>query len=324
MRRRVASTAGNALARRASLTECGSQRRAFPRRGVAGSIPAGAPFRRSGFTLLANAAESGRTHPECPARRTGYPLPRKSGSPQLVSMIHPQAVRMRTHVSCSGREWRSWDDVNLVPHRLPRMWHGRGDARLVVAADREPRVVPALSLLARAIRVPYPIVLVLGGLPLAFIPGIPEVELDPELVLVIFLPPLLYAAAFFANARKSRQMPGRLAVGLPSGPVHDGSRGPRRPLHRRRLAVGGGVHARCNCLPDRSGRGHGDLPTPRCPSTARRDHRGRVADERQHGPDRLPGRGRCDGEWTLRSEGPRRASSSAWSVGSRSGWRSPG
>ena len=63
-------------------------------------------------------------------------------------------------------------------------------------------VVPALSLLARAIRVPYPIVLVLGGLPLAFIPGIPEVELDPELVLVIFLPPLLYAAAFFANARE--------------------------------------------------------------------------------------------------------------------------
>ncbi len=63
-------------------------------------------------------------------------------------------------------------------------------------------VVPALSLLARAIRVPYPIVLVLGGLPLAFIPGIPQIELDPELVLVIFLPPLLYAAAFFADARE--------------------------------------------------------------------------------------------------------------------------
>ncbi len=65
-------------------------------------------------------------------------------------------------------------------------------------------VVPALSLLARAIRIPYPIVLVLGGLPLAFIPGMPELQLDPDLVLVIFLPPLLYAAAFFANVRELR------------------------------------------------------------------------------------------------------------------------
>ena len=50
------------------------------------------------------------------------------------------------------------------------------------------------------INVPYPIVLVIGGAVLAFLPiGLPEVELDPDLVLVIFLPPLLYAGAFFAN-----------------------------------------------------------------------------------------------------------------------------
>ncbi len=66
-------------------------------------------------------------------------------------------------------------------------------------------IVPALSLLARAINVPYPIVLVLGGLPLAFIPGIPQLELDPDLVLVLFLPPLLYAAAFTANHRELRE-----------------------------------------------------------------------------------------------------------------------
>ena len=51
--------------------------------------------------------------------------------------------------------------------------------------------VPPLSVLARALDVPYPIVLLLGSLPLGFIPGVPDVELDPELVLVIFLPPLL-------------------------------------------------------------------------------------------------------------------------------------
>jgi hypothetical protein len=45
--------------------------------------------------------------------------------------------------------------------------------------------------------VPYPIPLVLGGLVLALVPGIREIEPDPDLVLVIFLPPLLYSAAFF-------------------------------------------------------------------------------------------------------------------------------
>ena len=64
--------------------------------------------------------------------------------------------------------------------------------------------IPALSVIARVIGVPYPIVLVLGALPLGFIPGVPDVELEPDLVLVIFLPPLLYVAAFFANLRELR------------------------------------------------------------------------------------------------------------------------
>jgi CPA1 family monovalent cation:H+ antiporter len=64
--------------------------------------------------------------------------------------------------------------------------------------------VSVLSAASRAIGVPYPIVLVLGGLVMGFIPGVPDVELDPELVLVIFLPPLLYSAAFFASLRDLR------------------------------------------------------------------------------------------------------------------------
>jgi Na+/H+ antiporter len=64
--------------------------------------------------------------------------------------------------------------------------------------------VAGLSALARAIRVPYPLVLVLGGLVLGFTPGIPDVELEPDLVLVIFLPPLLYYAAFFSSPRDLR------------------------------------------------------------------------------------------------------------------------
>ena len=61
-----------------------------------------------------------------------------------------------------------------------------------------------LSTVARLVGVPYPIVLVVGGLILGFVPGMPEIELDPDLVLLIFLPPLLYSAAFFADLRALR------------------------------------------------------------------------------------------------------------------------
>jgi Na+/H+ antiporter len=61
--------------------------------------------------------------------------------------------------------------------------------------------VAGLSIAATWFEVPYPILLVLGGLVLGFVPGLPEVELPPDLVLVLFLPPLLYHAAFFSSPR---------------------------------------------------------------------------------------------------------------------------
>jgi Na+/H+ antiporter len=64
--------------------------------------------------------------------------------------------------------------------------------------------VTALTALAPVLRVPYPILLVLGGLALGFIPGVPELTLPPELVLVGVLPPLLYSAAFFTSLRDIR------------------------------------------------------------------------------------------------------------------------
>jgi monovalent cation/hydrogen antiporter len=77
--------------------------------------------------------------------------------------------------------------------------------------------ITALTALAPVLRVPYPILLVLGGLALGFIPGVPELTLPPELVLVGVLPPLLYAAAFFTSLRDLRanfRPIGALAVGL--------------------------------------------------------------------------------------------------------------
>jgi CPA1 family monovalent cation:H+ antiporter len=64
--------------------------------------------------------------------------------------------------------------------------------------------IAALSTVARLIGVPYPILLVLGGLVLGLIPGLPDVQLNPDLVLVLLLPPLLYSAAFFASLRDLR------------------------------------------------------------------------------------------------------------------------
>jgi Na+/H+ antiporter len=65
--------------------------------------------------------------------------------------------------------------------------------------------VAGLAVLARLVGVPYPIPLVVGGSVIGFIPGVPSVELDPEIVLLIFLPPLLYGAAFFTSLRDLRR-----------------------------------------------------------------------------------------------------------------------
>ncbi len=70
---------------------------------------------------------------------------------------------------------------------------------------------------ARVLNVPYPVFLVLGGLAAGFVPGVPEVRLAPDLVLLIFLPPLLYSASVFTSLRDLRQNVrpiALLAVGL--------------------------------------------------------------------------------------------------------------
>lgn len=64
--------------------------------------------------------------------------------------------------------------------------------------------VAVLATLATRIRIPYPILLVVGGSVLGFVPGLPRVRLDPELVFLLFLPPLLYVSALFTSWRDFR------------------------------------------------------------------------------------------------------------------------
>ncbi|HEX9162892.1 MAG TPA: Na+/H+ antiporter [Thermoanaerobaculia bacterium] len=75
----------------------------------------------------------------------------------------------------------------------------------------------AFAALARRLKTPYPIILVLAGLLLSFAPAIPKIALDPDVVFYVFLPPLLYAAAWNTSWREfSKNLTSilMLAIGL--------------------------------------------------------------------------------------------------------------
>ena len=77
--------------------------------------------------------------------------------------------------------------------------------------------VAAMLAAAPALRIPYPILLVLGGLAIGVIPGMPNFDQEPELIFFGVLPPLLYGVAFFTSLRDLRanvKPIGLLAVGL--------------------------------------------------------------------------------------------------------------
>jgi CPA1 family monovalent cation:H+ antiporter len=66
-------------------------------------------------------------------------------------------------------------------------------------------VVASLAILARKVALPYPVLLVIGGLALGFVPGLPRVQLEPDMVFLFLLPPLLYPAATFTSWRDFRE-----------------------------------------------------------------------------------------------------------------------
>jgi CPA1 family monovalent cation:H+ antiporter len=65
-------------------------------------------------------------------------------------------------------------------------------------------LVVALASLARRFRTPYPIVLVIGGLAVSFLPNLPQVSLNPDVIFLVLLPPLLFTAAFHTSWRDIR------------------------------------------------------------------------------------------------------------------------
>ncbi len=62
-----------------------------------------------------------------------------------------------------------------------------------------------LAQMARVLKVPYPVFLVLGGLVIGFVPGLPTVEISSEVLFLVFLPPLLNYAAFLSSPQDLRR-----------------------------------------------------------------------------------------------------------------------
>jgi hypothetical protein len=97
--------------------------------------------------------------------------------------------------------------------------------------------VAGLSAIARRLSLPYPIVLVLGGALLGFVPGLPEVRLDPELVLLVFLPPCTASSDLDGRCLSTRYGQA-LGNGTRRPRWHHGGGGPAaaRPRHPRPLS----------------------------------------------------------------------------------------
>src|SRR5262249_43868350 len=79
-------------------------------------------------------------------------------------------------------------------------------------------VIAALKLLAERVAVPLPILLVIVGLLLALLPGLPAIHLDPQIVLLVFLPPIVYQAAVYGSWQDFRSNLGSIVL-LAVGPV---------------------------------------------------------------------------------------------------------
>ncbi|MDN3586967.1 Na+/H+ antiporter [Pedobacter aquatilis] len=66
-------------------------------------------------------------------------------------------------------------------------------------------IIVLLNMWAAKLKIAYPILLVVGGLVISFIPGLPRVKIDPNLIFFIFLPPLLFEAAWAISFKEMKK-----------------------------------------------------------------------------------------------------------------------
>ncbi len=136
-------------------------------------------------------------------------------------------------------------------------------------------VLVVVAVVARRLNTAPSILLVIAGIGLALAPGLPRIELAPELVLLGILPPLIYSAGVAMSWREFRFNLRPIAL-LAFGCVvfTTGAVAAVRALCARH-AVGGGFRARRHRLAARCGRAAGDRPFARSAAPAHRRARGR-------------------------------------------------
>src|SRR5256714_2117399 len=130
--------------------------------------------------------------PTPPSRKT----PSESG-PRWTSVALISASRPG---STGPRE----DAIPQIPHTAPYSRAMAFGTQGGLTLPGPLAAVAALMALAPTLRIPYPILLVAGGVALGFVPGVPRLVLPPDLVLVGVLPPLLYSSGFFTSLRDVR------------------------------------------------------------------------------------------------------------------------
>src|SRR3954451_794329 len=123
----------------------------------------------------------------------------------FVTESHPVRQSSVGSTRSAGTRRRRWITERLSLAARPEVLSFRRVGHLELVLLFLLLAVVALTGLARRFRVPYPIFLVLGGSLLGFAPGVPDVELDPDVVLLLFLPPLLFNLAYLASLRDLRR-----------------------------------------------------------------------------------------------------------------------
>ncbi len=120
----------------------------------------------------------------------------------------------------------------------------------------------ALELLAKLLRLPPAVALIAGGMALALVPGVPEIDIDPDFVMVVFLPPLLMSSAYFTVWREIRRHFWAIAS-LALGAVAFTTLKCRLRISSSSTAIpfGRRICARCDRFTTRCGSGWRDLGT---------------------------------------------------------------
>ena len=145
-------------------------------------------------------------------------------------------------------------------------------------------VAVAAVWLARALGVPYPIFLVLAGVGVGLVPGLSEIEVEPEVIFLVFLPPLLHAAGWLSSPshlKTHAAAVGSLAIGLVFATTAVVA--VDRPRGHPRRDVGGRVRPRRDRVRHRHRRRHCGVPPHRRPGADLRRRRGREPGQRRLG-----------------------------------------